>query len=297
MRVYHEHTRSTLSIRDLSWNAPGTRIACALSDKLVRVWNPEKPEIRYSTELKGHGQAVAAVVWDPLHSDILSSCSADQALRVWDYRAKTCQGTVYTNGENVAHAWSPDGSTIAVASRDQKVHFVDVKTWKMVSHEVPDAVNAMEFGHAGDCLLMATASGRVLIYAFPEMVEVHSVEAHASAAHCLALDPRGVHLAVGGSDAVVGLWDTQDWICVRTLRGMDSPIRSVDFSFDGAYIVAGSEDLHCKDLEINHVDTGEHVHTISTNHPVTKAKWHPHRYWLAYSGDPTGMKVVQLPNQ
>lgn len=217
----------------------------------MRVWNPEKSEIRYSTELKGHAASVSSVVWDPRHSDILSSCSADYSVRFWDYRIKNCLANINTGGENVAHAWSPDGTTLAVASKDEHVHFIDIKTWKLTAkHKLPDQVHAIEFSHAGDCLLMATASGKVLIYEFPSLNGIYSVEAHASAALCLALDPRGVHLAVGGSDAVVGLWDTQEWICVRTLRGMESPVKTVDFSFDGAYIIAGSDEIGSHDLEI-----------------------------------------------
>ena len=97
---------------------------------------------------------------------------------------------------------------------------------------------------------MSTATGQVLLYEFPSLKPSHSVDAHASAALCLELDPRGVHLAVGGSDAVVGIWDTSDWICVRTLRGMDAPVKSVSFSFDGAYITAGSDEMGSHDIEI-----------------------------------------------
>ena len=101
----------------MNWNPPGNRIACALSDKLVRVWNPDKPEVRMSTELKGHTAPVAAVTWDPTHSDILATCSIDMSVRFWDYRIKNCLGVVTTGGENIAIAWHPDGKTIAVATR------------------------------------------------------------------------------------------------------------------------------------------------------------------------------------
>lgn len=97
---------------------------------------------------------------------------------------------------------------------------------------------------------MSTASGQVLLYDYPTLTPSHSVDAHASAALCLELDPRGVHLAVGGSDAVVGIWDTSEWMCVRTLRRMDAPVKSLSFSFDGAYICAGSDEPGNHDIEI-----------------------------------------------
>ena len=55
-------------------------------------------------------------------------------------------------------------------------------------------------------------------------------------------------LAVGGSDAIISLWDTKEWISIRTLTKMEGPVRSLSFSFDGSYIVAGSDEVG--DLEI-----------------------------------------------
>lgn len=39
------------------------------------------------------------------------------------------------------------------------------------------------------------------------------------------------------------------------------------------------------------MDTGELVHTVNTMHPVVNVKWHPTKYALAYSGDPSGLKI------
>lgn len=87
-RDYREHRNASQSIRSIAWNNHGNRIACGLTDRLVRVWNPEKAEIKYSTELRGHGGAVERVHWDPTHSDRLASASADGTVRFWDYRSE-----------------------------------------------------------------------------------------------------------------------------------------------------------------------------------------------------------------
>lgn len=135
-----------------------------------------------------------------------------------------------------------------------KLHFITVATHQLSATNVlPTQVHSLIFSHSGDTLLMSTATGQVLLYEYPTLLPAHSVDAHASAALCLELDPRGAHLAVGGSDAVMSIWDTSEWICVRTLRGMDAPVRSVSFSFDGAYICAGteqSEEAGSHDIEI-----------------------------------------------
>jgi THO complex subunit 3 len=142
-----------------------------------------------------------------------------------------------------------------------KIHFITVAMYQLFATNVlPTQVHSLIFSHSGATLLMSTATGQVLLYEYPTLLPAHSVDAHASAALCLELDPRGAHLAVGGSDAVMSIWDTSEWICMRTLRGMDAPVRSVSFSFDGAYICAGTEqsdEAGSHDIEI--VSFGRHI--------------------------------------
>ena len=137
------------------------------------------------------------------------------------------------------------------AVQDNILHFISVLTHTVTAtNSLPAQVHSLIFSHSGEMLLMSTATGKVLLYEFPGLNPIHSVDAHASGALCLELDPRGTHLAVGGSDAVVGIWDTRGWTCVRALRGMDAPAKSVSFSFDGTYICAGSDEIGSHDIEI-----------------------------------------------
>lgn len=41
-----------------------------------------------------------------------------------------------------------------------------------------------------------------------------------------------------------------------------------------------------------HVESGEYVYTLPTTAPAPCVAWHPSRYWLAYSGDQMGLKIV-----
>lgn len=90
--------------------------------------------------------------------------------------------------------------------------------------------------------MLTTGQGHVVVRDWPSLEHSQTIEAHSSGAFCLELDPRGSSLAVGGSDAVVSIWDTDDWFCQKTLRSMETPIRSLSYSFDGAYICAGSDE-------------------------------------------------------
>ncbi len=95
---------------------------------------------------------------------------------------------------------------------------------------------------------------------------------------------------MGGSDALVTLWDTQNFVCQRSLSAMTGPVRSISFSFDGSYVVGGSDEG--TGLDIAHVETGEYVYRVETPWPAPCVQWHPNRYVLAYSGDPAGLKII-----
>lgn len=71
---------------------------------------------------------------------------------------------------------------------------------------------------------------------------------------------------------------------------MVGPVRSISFSFDGMYIVGGSDEG--AGLEIAHVETGEYVHSVKTSGPCSAVAWHPQRYHLAYT-DIGGLKIIQ----
>ena len=67
-------------------------------------------------------------------------------------------------------------------------------------------------------------------------------------------------------------------------------MRALSFSWDGAYVVGASDEG--TGLEIAHVETGEYVHSLVTTALAPCVAWHPSRYWLAYSGDSMGLKIV-----
>jgi THO complex subunit 3 len=116
-----------------------------------------------------------------------------------------------------------------------------------------------------------------------------TLNGHTSSCLSVEMQQTGRHLATGGSDSIIALWDTTDWICQRTLIDMVGPVRSISFSFDGSYIVGGSDEG--AGLEIAHVETGEYVHSVKTAGPCPVVAWHPSKYLLAYT-DLGSLKII-----
>ena len=136
--------------------------------------------------------------------------------------------------------------------------------------------------------------GSVRILDWPTMGTLATLSGHTSAALAVQHSPNGSCVAVGGSDSLVSLWDTTDWICRNTLSGGAGGVHHVSFSFDGSYLVTGhgSDKDAEKGIDIVQVESTEVAHTLETQYAATVVAWHPLRYWLAYTGDPGGLKIV-----
>jgi THO complex subunit 3 len=109
---------STHFIRTLSWNAPGTFIATGASDKTLRIWNPEKPNVKHSTELKGLVAPIDCVEFHPFNENELASAThKDGLVKFWDVRTKASIGEIKVAGEPFQLAWTPDGTEIVVGTK------------------------------------------------------------------------------------------------------------------------------------------------------------------------------------
>ena len=102
------------SIRTLAWNPTGQLIATGSADRTLRIWNPDRPDARYSTELRGHSAGVEKVLFNPVRDAELASCSADGTVRFWDVRANACVSRLDVGGEAFSLSWSADGNVVIV---------------------------------------------------------------------------------------------------------------------------------------------------------------------------------------
>lgn len=110
-------------IRTISWNASGTFVATGAADKTLRIWNPEKTNVKNSTELRTAGApatvSLERVAFHPINENELASCGTDGMVRFWDVRSKASVGEVKVGEQPFVLAWTPDGTEI-VAGRKVK---------------------------------------------------------------------------------------------------------------------------------------------------------------------------------
>ncbi|KAK4128340.1 WD40 repeat-like protein [Parathielavia appendiculata] len=284
------------SLRSIAWNPLGSLVATGSSDKTLRVWNPEKPNVRFSTELKGHLAGIEKIAFNPVKDAELCSVSNDGVVKFWDVRTKACVNEVKGLGSAHTLAWAPDGISLLVGNkRGELFRISPAKSAVTTSHQLSIDTNQMAFCWSGEKVFLPTTEGTIRILSYPELEPVlhvnHAVKKGESTefmlkghtASCLTteLSPTGRYLATGGADSIIALFDTKDWICQRTVSRISGPVKSISFSFDGSYVVGGCEEG--PGLEVTHTETGEHVHTFKTAGPCEAVAWAPTRYCLAYS--------------
>ncbi|KAI9171969.1 hypothetical protein HJFPF1_01460 [Paramyrothecium foliicola] len=284
---------SSHGLRSIAWNPLGTLVATGSADKTLRVWNPEKPHVKFSTELKGHAASIEKVAFNPTKDAELCSVSSDGVVKFWDVRTKACFNEVKGLGDAFTLVWAPDGQTLLVGNKSDNIFVLSPnQPTPIASHQQSVQTNQISFCWSGQKIFVTTADGSIRILSYPDFQPVlnstyggetkeFTLDGHTSSCLTAELQPSGRYLATGGSDSIIALWDTTDWICQRTITRMVGPVRSISFTFDGSFVVGGSDEGN--GLEVSHVETGEHVHTFKTAGSCPVVAWAPTRYCLAYS--------------
>lgn len=303
-QTYHDPSSrgaGSHAIRCLAWNPLGTLIATGSVDRTLRVWNPDRSNVRYSTDLKGHEAGIEKVAFNPAKDAELASVSSDGVLKIWDVRSKTCVNEVKTLGSCVSMVWHPDGTSIIVNNKTDKIFIIDPLLSTPVAEFQQDVqTNEIAFCWGGERIFVATGEGRVKILSYPDLQPIlkrpwedkpFTLNGHTSSALSVAESQNARFLASGGSDSIIALWDTKDWLCQKTLTGMTGPVRSISFSWCGCYIVGGSDEGNT--LEIAHVEDGAYVHSVKIQSPSAMVAWHPTKYHLAYA-DFGGLKIIGM---
>lgn len=80
-------------------------------------WNPEKANVRYSTELKGHEKAIEKIAFNPVKEAELCSVSNDGVVKFWDVRTKALINEVKNLDDAFTLAWAPDGESLVVGNK------------------------------------------------------------------------------------------------------------------------------------------------------------------------------------
>lgn len=271
-------------IHSVGWNVDGRRLASGSTDKTVAIFAFENKE-RLSKEstFKGHADLVDQLCWHTTHPDLLVTASGDKTVRIYDCRSAKAIKTIETPGENINICWSPDGKCISVGNKEDLIAFIDTRTYRFTSErQFKFEVNEISWNNTGDLFFITTGTGSILVLNYPELNEVHSIDAHLANCICLEFDKSGKYFATGAADALSSLWDVKTMSCLRTFSRLEWPVRTLSFNHDSQLLASASEDHF---IDIGHIETGEQVACIKCDTSTFTIAWHPKYNVLAFACD------------
>jgi WD40 repeat protein len=173
------------------------------SKSVVALWDVDSRRVLRT--MIGDGD-FSNVAWGPQAKTVATGWSPTMGgFRVWEVSTGRVVKTV--EGGHADHVWqvalSPDGTTLATASRDGTLKLWDAATGK----------------------------------------ERRSLKEHTASVSSVAFHPRGKVLASGSHDHTVRLWSATTGESIRTLTGHANALRTVAFSPDGRWLASGGNDM------------------------------------------------------
>jgi WD40 repeat protein len=196
------HTRAVTSV---AWSLDGQLVASGSADGTVRIWQTNHALL---TTVYGDAQPVQSVSWSPLLQlpyGRMVAIAAGHAVRL-AWLDGTVRFTLSHLGATTSVAWSPNGHTIAIGSRDNRVRLLNpIGRLSATLHGHTAAVTSVAWspnstmfasGSLDKTVRVWGARGRALATLTGQRGGIYSV----------VWSPDGTTVASAGGDGTVHLW-------------------------------------------------------------------------------------------
>ncbi len=169
--VLNGHTNG---IKSIAFSPDGQTLASGGADSTIRLWDPHTGQ--HKTTLIGHKGPVVCVAFSP-DGKILASTTGyttyrrvkntDYAIWLWDLNTGKHTETYVGHTEEVnSIAFSPDGKTLASASKDNTIRLWDIQTGKNLMTFTGDGKedSSVAFSPDGKILASSHRNGTILLW-------------------------------------------------------------------------------------------------------------------------------------
>lgn len=139
-------------------------------------------------------------------------------------------------------SFSPDGSKLATAESNGKVHLWEKSGKKLlVLKGHTDKVNSISFSPDGQLLATAADDGTARLWDLSSDQQLAEMRGHQGKVLSVSFRPNGSALATSGSDGTVRLWDLSGQQ-LEQFQAHEAWVWSVSFSPNGSQLATGSGD-------------------------------------------------------
>ena len=141
---------------------------------------------------------------------------------------------------DVSMCFSPDGTRLAIGSRDKTVKLRDPATGEVI-HTLKGhsgVVWSVCFSSDGTRIASGSQDKTIKLWDAATGEELHTLKGHSDVVSSVCFSRDGTRIATGSQDKTVKLWDAATGKELRTLKGHEWSIRSVCFSPDGTRIMS-----------------------------------------------------------
>jgi mono/diheme cytochrome c family protein len=162
-------------------------------------------------------------------------------------------------------AWSPDGSTIAVAGY-KEVRLVDPVTKREIAKlgGSAGAVRSLVFSRDGKLLAVAgglpAQRGEVQIWDVGSRKLLQTISGHADCIYAVTFSADGKNVATASYDKLIKLWDISTASEIRTFKDHIDAVYALIITPDGEHLISGAAD---RTVKLWDVATGERLYTLS----------------------------------
>jgi WD40 repeat protein len=264
----------------LAWSPNGAHIATCNTDNIVQIWDATNGNVTQT--YKGHTHPIQEIAWSP-DGVYIASGSDGQGVHIWDAMTgkpiRICAGPFQ---QIWALSWLYNGSLIAAGCDDNHIRTWDPLTGKVaLTYGDFGAVHALTWSPRGGFL--AVGDDKLLRIRDMKNEEVTTAyRDHARAIRAISWSSDARHIAEGGDNQVVRIWDAQTDGNPYTYEH-SSAVNTVAWSPIGDRLVSGSADRSVLvwDMASNNVITTYTGHSASVN----AVAWSPNGKHIASASD------------
>jgi WD40 repeat protein len=178
-------------------------------------------------------------------------------------------------GDIDAIAFSPDGTTLAVANQDKSIALLDVKTGQIIGQPLlghKGIVTSISFSPDGNKLASVSYDDAIILWDVDSHLPIDSPLSEK--AWIAAFSPNGKFLATSGGTTII-LWDLSKHPPLgQSLTGHENSVNSLTFSPDGKTLASGSQDATIRFWDVT---TGTQIDQLfpEQNEPIYSIAFSP----------------------